>query len=117
MAAQYTPPRRDQKGIAGTLSILGTTLRARSRVRSSNDAPSRGILTAETHQTVENQSEPESWSQRLREARSASPSLRLSGRRAGFGHSMDASPARIGLRRAIQGAGECTFKDPPPRGA
>src|SRR3989442_3900160 len=57
MAAQYTPPRRDQKGIAGTLSILGTTLRARSRVRSSNDAPSRGILTAETHQTVENQSE------------------------------------------------------------
>src|SRR2546428_11128315 len=57
MAAQYTPPRRDQKGIAGTLSILGTTLRARSRVRSSNDAPSRGILTAETHQTVENQSQ------------------------------------------------------------
>src|SRR2546428_13258773 len=89
MAAQYTPPRRDQKGIAGTLSILGTTLRARSRVRSSNDAPSRGILTAETHQTVENQSKV---------TKPANNRLKLAAR------GRSAADARLRARRSLAGA-------------
>src|SRR2546428_8241571 len=64
MTARYTPPRRDQQRIEDARSILGTTFRARSRPRSSNDAPFRGIRSPESGQTVENQFEvlPENWS-------------------------------------------------------